>query len=91
MEREGNHKSTKLFEYILLETDVDHLITGRGHTDDFQDLSVLLLQRCDLSTSGNLGLKKEPHGHKRVQNYPARRAGFVHFRTFLLPKSPGGQ
>lgn len=33
----------QLFEYIFLEEDVDYLITGRGHTDDFQDLNIFLL------------------------------------------------
>jgi len=32
-----------LFKYILFETNADYLIVGRGHTDDFQDLNVLLL------------------------------------------------
>lgn len=43
---EGKRKVSlkmQFFDYILLETDVDYLITGREHTGDFQDLNILLL------------------------------------------------
>lgn len=72
--------------------DVGSLIVGKEHTGAFWDRNMLLLAAMRLSISGNLGLKKEPDGHKRVQNSPVEKEDFVHFETtFLLHKSSRGQ
>lgn len=70
--------------------DVCSLIVGKGHTGAFWDRNMLLLAAMCLPTSGDLGLEKEPDGHKRVQNSPVEKD--VHFQTtFLLHKSSRGK
>lgn len=68
--------------------DVCSLIVGKRHPGALWDQNMVLLAAMCLPTSGNLGLEKEPDGHKRVQNSPVEKD--VHFKTFLLHKSSRG-
>ena len=82
-EREKIHRNAELFEYILLETVVDYLIIGRGHTDDFQELNTLLLAAMSFICFREFGTKKGASWPQEGAKLPSTKSRFCALQNNL--------
>lgn len=80
----------QLFEYMLLERDVDYLIIGKGHRDDFQDLNILLLVAMCSIFFREFATKKEASWPQEAVKLPSTKNRFCALQPFCYTNHQEG-